>query len=55
MIWIDNVLAVPAIGILIRTKLSSADTMQGSFGPLLEYLDTKYGGIKIERPELWGY
>lgn len=55
MPWLNNVLAFPYIGIRIKTKLTSVNALRDSFGPLLDYLETKYGVIDIKQADLWGY
>lgn len=59
MIWMDNLFAVPAIGIRMNPNFNEVFEFQKRFGGFFEYLihQEKYGvdQIKIESQEIWGY
>jgi hypothetical protein len=55
MPWLDNFLAVPTIGVRIKTKFKSVLLFRDSLVQLFDYLTDKYQEIQIKEVNIWGF
>jgi len=55
MLWLDSVLAVPAIGLRIDVKISEINSFQQNSLNFINYLKDKYDLIEVKRKSIFGY
>ena len=55
MIWIDNILAVPAIGIQLFNKVENAIEFQKKVLPFLDSIRTEFSTADIKTQNIWGF
>jgi hypothetical protein len=55
MLWLDSVLAVPAIGIRIDVKINEINRFQENMIQFMDYLKNRYDVIEVKRKAVFGY
>jgi hypothetical protein len=55
MIWLDSILAVPAIGVRIKLDISELIKLRDSVINLSVYLNDKYKSVEIQQKGVFGY
>lgn len=55
MLWLDNILAVPAIGIRIKVEISELVNFRDNIIPFFDFLNKKYEKIEVKQKKLFGF